>query len=76
MRGATVKLRDLTQEEIRDFAGETIFGRGYGYYKDDMVYEFDYNPSTDGILAEVHGNYGDYEVGARHASPLLLRRGK
>ena len=33
------KLTELTETDIRDFAGETIFDRGYDYFEQDMVYE-------------------------------------
>ena len=54
------KLTELTESDIRDFAGETIFNRGYDYFEQDMVYELNYDSNR--IAAEVYGNYGDYEV--------------
>ena len=54
------KLTELTEAGIREFAGETIFNRGYDYFEQRMVYEFNYDSNR--IVAEVSGNYGDYEV--------------
>jgi uncharacterized Zn finger protein len=55
-------LHDLTEDTIKQFAGSTIFNRGYNYYVDGMVLNLDYQAESDTIEAEVAGNYGDYEV--------------
>ena len=54
------KLTELTESGIQDFAGATIFKRGYDYFEQQMVYKLDYDSNR--IAAEVYGNYGDYEV--------------
>ena len=54
------QLTELTEADIRQFAGTTIFNRGYDYFEQGMVYEFNYDSNR--IVAEVSGNYGDYEV--------------
>ena len=54
------KLTELTETGIREFAGTTIFNRGYDYFEQGMVYEFNYDSNR--IVAEVYGNHGDYEV--------------
>ena len=54
------KLTELTEAGIRKFAGATIFNRGYDYFEQEMVYELNYDSNR--IVAEVYGNYGDYEV--------------
>ena len=54
------QLTELTEAGIREFAGATIFNRGYDYFEQGMVYEFNYDSNR--IVAEVSGNYGDYEV--------------
>lgn len=57
-----MKLKNLTEEFIKQFAGKVIYNRGYDYYEGGMVYELEYDPQQDSIYAEVYGNYGDYEV--------------
>ncbi len=57
-----MKLRELTESQIKAFAGSTIFNRGYKYFQDGMVNNLDYNPNEDFIHAEVSGSYGDYHV--------------
>lgn len=57
-----MQINQLTETIIRQFAGSTIFQRGYGYYESGMVYQLQYDASTDSIEAEVAGNYGDYDV--------------
>ena len=57
-----MKLQDFTDKAIKQFAGSTIFDRGYGYYVDKLVYDLKYNSDTDGIQARVSGNYGDYDL--------------
>ena len=54
------KLTELTETGIREFAGATIFNRGYDYFEQEMVYELNYDSNR--IVAEVYGNYGNYEV--------------
>ena len=54
------KLTELTEAGIREFAGATIFNRGHDYFEKEMVHEFNYDSNR--IVAEVYGNYGDYEV--------------
>lgn len=54
------KLTELTKAGIREFSGATIFNRGYDYFEQEMVYELNYDSNR--IVAEVYGNYGDYEV--------------
>ncbi len=54
------KLTELTEVDIRKFAGTTIFNRGYDYFEQEMIYELNYDANR--IVAEVYGNYGDYEV--------------
>jgi len=57
-----MRLKDLTEQNIRQFAGSTIFGRGRAYYKDGMVEDLEYDPQNDSIEAKVIGNHGDYAV--------------
>lgn len=35
MYGSKAVLKDLSDSQIKKFAGSTIYDRGYGYYKDD-----------------------------------------
>ncbi|MCI5218476.1 MAG: hypothetical protein D3914_04625 [Candidatus Electrothrix sp. LOE2] len=60
-----MKLTDTTEASIQQFAGSTIFGRGYGYYKDDMVMSLEYDGDSDIIDAQVAGSNTDYEVQVR-----------
>lgn len=57
-----MKLADLTQKGIQQFAGTKIFDRGHNYYLSGNVSEISYDPDTESISAEVSGNYGDYCV--------------
>ncbi|MCI5221146.1 MAG: SWIM zinc finger family protein [Candidatus Electrothrix sp. AR4] len=60
-----MKLIDATEASIKQFAGSTIFGRGYGYYEGDMVLSLDYDEDGNTIESEVAGNNMDYEVQVR-----------
>ena len=55
-------LKDLTENQIKQFAGPTIYGRGYDYYRDGRVEELSYKPDQEKIYALVQGSYGSYEV--------------
>lgn len=57
-----MNLKSLTEKEIKQFAGSTIYGRGRDYFKDGMVFELDFDDVAKVITAGVYGNYGDYEV--------------
>jgi uncharacterized Zn finger protein len=57
-----MKLKDLTEQRIKQFAGSTIFGRGRAYYKDGMVEDLEYDPQNDNIQSKVTGSYDDYTV--------------
>ena len=57
-----MKLADLTQKVIEQFAGTKIFARGYDYYESENVSRLTYDPDTESISAEVAGNTGDYDV--------------
>jgi len=57
-----MKLKDLTENSIKQFAGATIYGRGRAYYKDGMVDDLEYDSQNDSIQAKVTGNYDDYTV--------------
>ncbi len=57
-----MKLVDLTQNGIQQFAGKTIYARGHDYFLSGNVSELSYDPDSQSISAEVAGNYGDYEV--------------
>jgi hypothetical protein len=55
-------LKNLTESQIKQFAGSTIYARGYNYYQDGMVEELSYKPDQDKIHATVSGSYDSYEV--------------
>jgi hypothetical protein len=57
-----IKFSKLSEERIKNFAGEVIFNRGYDYYKDDMVEDFQYDPKNVVICANIHGSYGYYNI--------------
>lgn len=57
-----MQLQELTEKVIQQFAGTTIFNRGYDYYQDGMVSNLQYDSETESIQAEVAGSYGDYDV--------------
>lgn len=52
-----MKLKNLTERFVKDFADSLIYQRGHVYYKDGMVYELECDPENDFITAEVSGNY-------------------
>ncbi|GAK61018.1 hypothetical protein U27_00916 [Candidatus Vecturithrix granuli] len=52
-----MQLHELTEASIRQFAGDTIFKRGFDYYKSGMVSELQYDANTSSIEAEVAGSY-------------------
>ena len=55
-------LKNLTENQIKQFAGSTIYARGYNYYKDGRVEELIYQPDQEKIQAMVSGSYGSYGV--------------
>jgi len=57
-----MKLADLTQKGIEQFAGAKIYARGHDYYLSGNVSELSYDPDSESISAEVAGTYGDYDV--------------
>lgn len=57
-----MNLKDLSENYIKKFAGSTIYDRGYDYYKTGHVYNFEYFFEQEKVVANVLGNYGDYEV--------------
>ncbi|MCI5130668.1 MAG: hypothetical protein D3904_03915 [Candidatus Electrothrix sp. EH2] len=60
-----MKLTDTTEATIKQFAGSTIFGRGYGYYEDGMVLSLEYDADSDALDSQVSGSTMDYEVQIR-----------
>lgn len=64
-----MKLTNLSESFIKEFAGTTIFGRGKEYFKDRMVEEIAYDLARDHIEAEVSGSSGYlYDVAITAAS--------
>jgi hypothetical protein len=57
-----LKLANLTQKAIEQFAGATIYARGHDYYRSGNVSQLVYDQDTESISAEVAGNIGDYDV--------------
>ena len=55
-------LKNLTENQIKQFAGSTIYARGYDYYKAGRVAELIYQPDLEKIQAMVSGSYGSYGV--------------
>ena len=64
-------LKDLTEKQIKQFAGPTIYDRGYTYYRDGRVEELSYRPDQERIHALVQGSYGSYEVSVRMADKTI-----
>jgi hypothetical protein len=62
-----MKLADLTQKAIEEFAGATIYARGNSYYQSGRVSELVYDPDAESITAEVAGSSGDYDVEVEQA---------
>lgn len=62
-----MKLTNLSESFIKEFAGSKIFGRGKEYFKDQMVEEIAYDLARNHIEAEVSGSSGysyDVEIAA------------
>ncbi len=58
-----MKLKNLSENVIKKFAGATIFGRGKEYHQSQMVEEIEYDSTRDRIQAEVDGSSGhSYDV--------------
>ena len=57
-----MKLANLTEKQIQQFAWATIYARGHDYYVSGKVSDLSYDPDAESISAEVAGNYGDYNV--------------
>ena len=58
-----MKLKNMSEGVIKEFAGATIFGRGKEYFQSQMVEEIKYDASRDNIQAEVSGSSGgNYDV--------------
>ena len=57
-----MKLDDVTNSWLEQFAGSKIFDRGIDYCRSGHVYRLDYDPDQGHIIAEVSGNYGNYEI--------------
>ena len=57
-----IKFSKFSKTEIRKFAGDIIFSRGEKYYEDGLVQEFEYDPETKKISAEIEGNFGTYRI--------------
>ncbi len=55
-------LKNLTESQIKQFAGSTIYARGYNYYRDGMVEALSYHPDQEKIQAIVSGSYDSYAV--------------
>ena len=52
----------MTDKTIREFAGNVIYNRGYDYYIDNMVEDFEYDPVKKSIQANIHGSLGNYSI--------------
>jgi len=57
-----IRLSELSELKIKEFAGSTIYRRGYDYYKDDMVEEFELDPEKNVFSAVIFGSVGCYDI--------------
>lgn len=57
-----MKLDDVTKSWLEQVAGAKIFERGVDYHRTGHVYRLEYDPEPAHIIAEVSGNYGNYEI--------------
>lgn len=57
-----VQFSKLSKKNIKDFAGEVIFNRGYNYYVNEMVEDFEYDPARSVFSANINGNFGCYDI--------------
>jgi len=57
-----MKLGDVTPNDLKLIAGDTIYKRGLNYYDTGMVDDLNYDSDEDEITVVVSGNYGDYKV--------------
>ena len=57
-----IDLSNISKKKIKEFAGEVIYNRGFDYFHDDMVEDFEYDPKLFSFQAMVHGSYGFYDI--------------
>jgi GNAT superfamily N-acetyltransferase len=57
-----MNLKNLTEEDIEQFAPPKIFARGVDYSRSGRVIKLEYAPDGNNITAEVVGNYDSYGV--------------
>lgn len=71
-----MKLKNLSESFVKEFAGATIFGRGNEYCRGDMVGEIGYDSVRDHIQAEVSGSsVSSYDVEITAAKRGIDARG-
>lgn len=70
-----IKLSALSKKSIKGFAGEVIFNRGYDYYKDYMVHDFEYG-INDRPLEDLAIETMDLLVDLLNNNPDLVERRK
>lgn len=57
-----LKFSELSEKRIKDFAGNVIFNRGYDYYHDGLVEDFEFDPKKQTFCASIHGSLGYYTI--------------
>jgi len=57
-----VELKKLSEKKIKEFAGNVLFQRGRDYYLDDLVEDFELEPTQNTIRANIHGSLGVYSI--------------
>lgn len=69
-----MKYSKLSKKNIKNFAGEVIFDRGYNYYVNEMVEDFEYDPARSVFSANIYGNFGCYDIKAWSDNDYLKAR--
>ena len=57
-----LKYSKITKNGIKNFAGDVIFNRGYSYYNDGLVEDFEYDQKKQIFSASIQGSVGCYSI--------------
>lgn len=63
-----MNIKNLNEKTIKDFAGGTIYSRGFEYYQNGQVLDLEYEETDKTISAEVEGNSDNYQVNISFSS--------
>ena len=66
-----LKFSELSEKSIKGFAGNAIFNRGYDYYHDGLVEDFEFDPKKQTFCASIRGSIGNYSIEVWNNDDLL-----